>query len=92
MQLAILNKVRFAIIVGLVFLSGTSIAKERCKIVSATETQSVTNIEQYKDIVKSVIPNQDGTLQCSVMFNALIGGKWYPAYGKSSNHRLLEIL
>lgn len=86
MQLSILNKVKYAIIVGLVFLSGTSLAKERCKIVSAIETKSVTNIQQYKDIVKSVIPNQDGTLQCSVMFNALIGGKWYPAYGKSSNH------
>ena len=60
--------------------SGTSYAKERCSIVSATETVSVTNIEQYQDVNKSVIQNSDGSLQCSVMFNALIGGKWYPIW------------
>lgn len=86
MQSSILNKVKYASIVGLLFLSGTSYAKERCSIVSATETISVTNIEQYQDVNKSVIQNSDGSLQCSVMFNALIGGKWYPAYGKANNH------
>jgi hypothetical protein len=86
MKLSILNKVKYASIVGLLFLSATSYAKERCSVVSATETASVTNIERYEDVNRSVIQNPDGTLQCSVMFNALIGGKWYPAYGKANYH------
>jgi|TARA_R110002153_G_scaffold274276_2_gene448103 hypothetical protein len=86
MQSSILNKIKFVSIVGLLCLSGTSYAKERCNIISATETISVTEIKQYDSVTKSVIPNNDGTLQCSVMFNALINGQWYPAYGKADGH------
>lgn len=86
MQSSILNKVKFASIVGLLCLSGTSYAKERCNVVTSTETVSVTQIQKYDSVSKSVIPNQDGTLNCSVMFNALIGGQWYPAYGKADGH------
>ena len=79
MQSSILNKVKSRVL--LVHCSHPVLVtpKERCSIRPATETVSVTNIEQYKDVNKSV-SKLDGSLQCSVMFNALIRGKWYPIW------------
>ena len=68
-------------IAGLLYLLGTStaIAKDRCRVVTVNETESTANIERYDSLNRSVQVLSDGRLQCSVMFNALIGGKYYPA-------------
>lgn len=76
----ILNKVKSASIVGLVYLLGTSTAfADRCRVVTITETESTTQIQRYDSLNRSVQVLPDGKVQCSVMFNALISGKYYPA-------------
>ena len=80
MQLSILNKGKFASIVGTTFLLVTSaVADDRCRVVTVTETESVAEIQAYDGLNRSVNRTNDGAVQCSVFFNALINGQYYPS-------------
>lgn len=81
MQLSILNKNKFANIVGVAtaFLLATNAgADDRCRVVTVTETESVAEIQSYDGLNRSVSRTANGNVQCSVFFNALINGKFYP--------------
>jgi hypothetical protein len=67
-----------SLLVTSTLISGTVHAGDRCRVVSVTETESVAEIQQYDSLNRSVNHTQNGT-QCSVSFNALIAGKYYPA-------------
>ena len=69
-------------IVGLAFQLVTSTAhagQDRCRVVTINETESTAKIERYDSLNRSVQVLPDGRVQCSVFFNALISGKYYPA-------------
>lgn len=70
-------------IAGLLFQLVTSPVlasqKERCRVVTITETESTMQIQHYDNLNRSVQVLPDGRTQCSVMFNAMIGNKYYPA-------------
>ena len=63
---------------GCLLVTSTAVATDRCRVVTVTETESVAQIQQYDSLNRSVNYTQNGT-QCSVFFNALIAGKYYPA-------------
>ena len=89
MQLLNLNKDKFVSIVGAAtaFLLATSaVAEDRCRVVSVTETESVAEIQSYEGLNRSVSRTPDGAVQCSVFFNALINGQFYPSSATVKEH------
>lgn len=65
--------------VATAFLLATNAsADDRCRVVTVTETESVAEIQSYEGLNRSVNRTADGAVQCSVFFNALINGKFYP--------------
>ena len=79
MELSTINKCGFVSYVAMGCLLATSVvAADRCRVVSVTETESVAKIQQYDSLNRSISRTQNGN-QCSVSFNALIAGKYYPA-------------
>lgn len=66
--------------VGILSLLATSaVAQDRCRVVTVTETESVAEIQKYDSVSRSINYTPSGAVQCSVFFNALIAGKYYPA-------------
>lgn len=60
-------------------MATSAVAEDRCRVVTVTETSSVAEIQEYNSLNRSVNYAPDGKVQCSVFFNALIAGKYYPA-------------